>query len=201
MKTNTPLDRRETLCAVLRVSGRTNPAEEAVQALYCEHLAFVRRVLRSHGVTDACLEDGVQDVFLVVFRRLDDFVPRASHRAWIHGIALRIAKDHRRRARRKGGAVELDAGLSVACPRPDPLSVAVATQALRTAHGRLVRMDDARRRVFILAQVEELTAPEIAKKLRVKLNTVYSRLRSARRELALPATSGHTATEELAMVS
>jgi RNA polymerase sigma-70 factor (ECF subfamily) len=157
-----------------------------VRALYLEHADFVRRVLRTHGVSPAWLEDGVQDVFLVVFRRIDDFVPRATHKTWIYGIALRVAKDHRRRSFRKGGLLELD-GMDLACPRPDPCSVAAAAQAWQRLRRRLVHMDAARRRVFILAELEEMTAPEIAKTLQVNLNTVYSRLRSARREFGVPA--------------
>ena len=152
-----------------------------VGSLYLEHADFVRHVLRACGVTAASLEDGVQDVFLVVFRRFDEFVPRASYKTWIYGIALRVAKDHRRRTFRKGGLFDLDE-IDVACPGPDPCAAAATAQALRGLRGRLFRMDEARRSVFILAELEEMTAPEIAKTLRMNLNTVYSRLRSARRE-------------------
>jgi RNA polymerase sigma-70 factor (ECF subfamily) len=163
------------------------PAPPTVGALYLEHADFVRRVLSAGGVTASSLEDGVQDVFLVVFRRFADFVPRASYRTWICGIALRVAKDYRRRTLRKGGLFRLDE-LDVACPGPDPCAAAQAAQALRGFRGRLFRMDEARRRIFILAELEEMTAPEIAKALRLNLNTVYSRLRSARREVGVPPT-------------
>jgi len=162
--------------------GTAHPATlTTVGALYLEHADFVRHVLSARGVTAASLEDGVQDVFVVVFRRFHDFVPRASYKTWIYGIALRVAKDHRRRTFRKGGLFELDE-VDVACPRPDPCAAAATAQALRGLRGRLFRMDEARRSVFILAELEEMTAPEIAKTLRLNLNTVYSRLRSARRE-------------------
>jgi RNA polymerase sigma-70 factor (ECF subfamily) len=155
--------------------------ESRVERLYAEHRGFVRQVLRAHGVTPASLDDGVQDVFLVAFRRIGDFVPRASHRSWLYGIAARVAKDHRRRSSRKGGLLELDVE-DVACPRNDPCRTAVTAQALHGLYWRLGRMQEARRRIFILAEVEEMTAPEIAERLSVKLNTVYSRLRAARRE-------------------
>jgi RNA polymerase sigma-70 factor (ECF subfamily) len=37
--------------------------------------------------------------------------------------------------------------------------------------------------VFVLAELEQMTAPEIAEALSVNLNTVYARLRAARREV------------------
>ena len=41
-------------------------------------------------------------------------------------------------------------------------------------------LDDEQREVFVLAEFEERTAPEIAEITGAKLNTVYSRLRLAR---------------------
>lgn len=158
-----------------------NSARASARTLYVEHAPFVRQVLRSHGVATASLDDAVQDVFLVTFRRLRDFVPRASHRSWLYGIATRIAKDHRRRARRKQALLGLDTE-TVACPASDPCARVMAVRAYRRFCDTLGAMDEARRRVFILAEVEEMTAPEIADRLSVKLNTVYSRLRAARRE-------------------
>ena len=62
----------------------------------------------------------------------------------------------------------------------DPGRTAQARQALGFIDGFLRSMDDDRRDVLILMQLEEMSAPEVAAALGVKLNTVYSRLRSAR---------------------
>lgn len=171
--------------------------ETRVELLYAEHRGFVRHVLRLHGVTQASLDDGVQDVFLVAFRRVADFVPRASHRSWLYGIATRVAKDHRRRTTRKGSMLEIDVE-NVACPRTDPCRTAVTAQALHGLYGRLRRMQEARRSVFILSELEEMTAPEIAERLSVNLNTVYSRLRAARREFGAAGSVGDQLASALA---
>ena len=160
-----------------------------VEELYADHARFVRHVLRKHGVAHGTLEDALQDVFVVVFRRIDEFVPRASHKTWLYGIALRVAKDHRRRLYRKGGLLALEER-DVACPLPDPCAVAAAAQAWRGLNGRLDHLDEAQRRVFILAELEEMTGPEIAEALNMSLNTVYSRLRAARRECGVPPARG-----------
>jgi RNA polymerase sigma-70 factor (ECF subfamily) len=45
----------------------------------------------------------------------------------------------------------------------------------------LLELDDVKREVFVLADLEQMSAPEIAEALEIPLNTVYSRLRTARR--------------------
>ena len=53
----------------------------------------------------------------------------------------------------------------------------------------LDRLDDDRRAVFVLVELEGMTAQEVAAGLGLNVNTVYSRLRAARQQLerALPA--------------
>src|SRR5262245_39607962 len=70
------------------------------EEVYDEHIDFVWRSLRLLGVADAQLDDAIQDVFVVVHRKLDTFEGRASIRTWIFGIALRVARMHRVRQRR-----------------------------------------------------------------------------------------------------
>ena len=69
--------------------------------LYARYFDFVWRNVRRLGVPEAEVDDAAQEVFLVVHRRLGDFVPRASIKAWIFGILARVARDHRRVLARK----------------------------------------------------------------------------------------------------
>src|SRR5512139_1550190 len=66
--------------------------------VYDEHLAFVWRSLRRLGVPEAAVKDAVQDVFVVVHRRLAEFEERAQVSTWLFRICMRTAKDYRRRA-------------------------------------------------------------------------------------------------------
>jgi RNA polymerase sigma-70 factor (ECF subfamily) len=144
--------------------------------LYDAHANFVFRALSRLGVPSAALDDAVQDVFLVVLRRSADFEGRSSARTWIHGITLRVARKHRGRSPEKH---EHD---------PDQAAGHAPTPEQSIEHAREVQrideilrsMDDSLREVFVLAELQQLTAPEIATALDVKLNTVYSRLRLAR---------------------
>jgi RNA polymerase sigma-70 factor (ECF subfamily) len=55
-------------------------------------------------------------------------------------------------------------------------------EALRELDRALAMIDMGRRAVFVLHEIEEMTAPEIAEIVGIPLNTVYSRLRVARAE-------------------
>ncbi|NJL96066.1 MAG: TIR domain-containing protein, partial [Anaerolineae bacterium] len=73
---------------VERVVEQVEPRFDAV---YDEYFEFAWRSLRRLGVPTEALDDAVQDLFLVVHRRLDSFEGRSSLRTWIFGIALRVA--------------------------------------------------------------------------------------------------------------
>src|ERR1041384_5180517 len=78
----------------------------AFDEVYAAHVGFVWRVLRTFGVPDAQIEDAVQDVFVVVHRRLAEWEGRAAITTWLFAIARRVASTHRRRRseeRRVGG--------------------------------------------------------------------------------------------------
>ena len=70
--------------------------------LYDTQLAFVWNGVKRLGVEDSAIEDVVQEIFLVVHRRLADFEGRSSIRPWLFGIAIRVVRHHRRKQRAKG---------------------------------------------------------------------------------------------------
>jgi RNA polymerase sigma-70 factor (ECF subfamily) len=161
------------------------PPEPAVRFddVYENHVDFVWRSLRRLGVADAGVEDAVQDVFVVVHRRLAEFEGRSTMKTWIFGILYRVASDHRRLVRRKGDHEPLSPAIADARPLPD--AVLEVGDALRSLDAALARIDPLRRAVLVMSDIEGLTAPEIAEALSIKPNTVYSRLRVARQELEL----------------
>jgi RNA polymerase sigma-70 factor, ECF subfamily len=149
--------------------------------VYEAYFRYVWRCLRSLGVRDSQLEDALQDVFIVVQRRLSEFDGRAAVRTWLYAIALRIARKYRERARREPDSLE-------AARERDPELCAVQVSGesehesdrLLLARRALASLDDDKREIFVLARVEQMSAPEIASVLSIPLNTVYSRLRAAR---------------------
>jgi RNA polymerase sigma-70 factor (ECF subfamily) len=178
----------------LELDGAAAPeaalAQPGFDEVYEQLFDFVWRSLRRLGVPRAGIDDAVQDVFVVVHRRLPEFEGRSSLRTWVFGIALRVAHDHRRRARRKGGLAPLDPRM--ADEGLDPDASLARSEAVRELDRILGGLDEGKRAVFVLVEIEEMSAPEAALALGANVNTVYSRLRAARREVlaALSAPRG-----------
>ncbi|MBN1609364.1 MAG: sigma-70 family RNA polymerase sigma factor [Polyangiaceae bacterium] len=164
-------------------SGIPSSAELTVNTIYQMHFDFVWRCLRRHGVPAARMDDAAQDAFLVVHRKLAGFEGRSSLKSWLFGIALRVAHDYRRASERKGRALGSEVvadpdGLADASP--GPLERVERADSIRLLERLLGEIDEEKREVFMLAELEQMSAPEIAEALGLPTTTVYSRLRAAR---------------------
>jgi RNA polymerase sigma-70 factor (ECF subfamily) len=154
------------------------------------HAPYVLRVLRSLGVGSADVPDVSQEVFLTVHRQLPLFEGRSALRTWIYGIALRVASDYRSKAYRRR---ELP---SEAPPeqveRTSPQSQLELREAWRLIERLLAELDEDRRQVFVLYELEQLSMREVCEVVGCPLSTAYSRLNSARAtvQAALAARAG-----------
>lgn len=161
-----------------------------IEAVYAEHFRYVWRCLRALGVSDPFLDDAVHDVFVVVQQKLAAFDGAAPITTWLYAIALRVARRYRLKARHDAWrfAPEDDAGLDGEEGNPNaPLAHGTSAEQtlehgerLELARRALDRLDDDKREAFVLSQVEQKSAPEIAEILGVPVNTVYSRIRAAK---------------------
>ena len=174
----------ERMTATLSISRRA-PLEAAASAqfetVYRQHFAGAWRVLRRLGVTEAQLEDAAQDVFLIVHKKLGGLPSDAPVRRWVLAIAVRVASEYRRRARRKP-TEPLDE--TIVDGRPGPARASEFRESLRLLHGLLEELDEKKRAVFVLSELEQLSAPEISEVLGTNVNTVYARLRAAKQQFA-----------------
>ena len=163
--------------------GRSHPVDAPTfRTLYVEHLGFVWRNLKRLGVPPEQLEDAAHDVFVVVHRRLDDYRPDHSPKAWLFAITRRVASDQRRRVRRKGNLAPLPEAL-IARDGLRPDEAASRHEASAIVRAFLEELDDAHREIFVLAELEQMTAPEIAAATEMPQTRVYARIRSARKAL------------------
>jgi RNA polymerase sigma-70 factor (ECF subfamily) len=139
---------------------------------------------RQLGVSDEAIDDVVQEVFVVIHARLGTLQKVESLRSWVYSIARRVVSTHRRamRSRRATGAEYAEIAPWIE-PRPaTPLELSVLADRQRLLLRVLAELDEAKREVFVLTEIEGFTAPEIAEALDVPVNTVYSRLRVARQD-------------------
>ena len=169
-------------------SGLSEPLRE----VYREHFSRVWRSLRRLGVAEAQLEDAVQDVFIVVYRRWSDFERRSSLKTWIYGIAVRVAKDYRRSQDRHKRRVQGLAELGSFEPVPRPDEAAERAEALRVIHAALATLRDEQREVLVLVELEQLSVREASAALGLHVRACQRRLRAAQQalEAALAAEFG-----------
>jgi RNA polymerase sigma-70 factor (ECF subfamily) len=157
--------------------------ERDITQVYETHFRYVWRCLRSLGVRSEHLDDALQDVFIVVQRRLAEFDGKAQLSTWLYAIALRIARKYRVRARLTTEPIDAQAEARPA-PAGDQEATLQVNERLQLARAALAALDDEKREIFVLSQVEQMSAPEIASITGLPLNTVYSRLRAARQAFA-----------------
>ena len=154
-------------------------------ALYKDQFAFVWRNLRRLGVAESRLRDAAQDVFLVVHRRLHEFEGRGSVQAWLYSILRRVAADHRRGELRKGMADSESPETLADAHEPGPESRALRSEAVRLLCKLLGELDEDKRDLLVLVDLEGLSVPEAAGAVNCNLNTAYSRLRAARQAMQM----------------
>jgi RNA polymerase sigma-70 factor (ECF subfamily) len=163
--------------------------------IYEEYFTFVWRSALRLGTARAHVDDVVQETFLVAHRRLPGFEGRSSMKTWLFGILFNVVRAQRRsRAAIAGATADADPE-AVADPAGGPHERAAKVEAARLVERVLAVLDDDKRAVFVLAELEQMSAPDIAATLAIPLNTVYSRLRLARREFA-DAAARHRARDE-----
>ena len=147
--------------------------------IFRDYAPFVWRGLRRLGVPESDVEDVCQEVFVVVHRKLADFEGRSSLRTWIYGICTRTASDYRRSGRVRR---EVVTDVPPDAPQEGTQHDTVALKQARATLDRILdELDDDKRSVFVLYEIEELTMAEVAEAIGCPLQTAYSRLHAARK--------------------
>lgn len=149
------------------------------QEVYAEHFRFVWRALRRLGVPERDMPDAVQDVFVVVHRKLPGWEGRSKMTTWLYGICMRVASDRRNLAH-----VRREVPFGPSEPR---VHEGPGVDELLEHHERRALLDKAldllpieQRAVFVLFELDELSGEQVAELLALPEGTVWSRLRTAR---------------------
>jgi RNA polymerase sigma-70 factor (ECF subfamily) len=169
------------------VSGSPKDRSSGFDAEALDHLGALRALSRRlvQNRTDA--DDLVQDAYLHALRSSDRFTPGTNLKAWLRTILENLVKNHRRdrgRSRVHNSEEEVARAAEYresarASPEQLLLNEAVGSR-LRTA---LESMPKALRDAVWLRDVEELSYADMARRLRVPIGTVMSRISRGRRLL------------------
>jgi RNA polymerase sigma-70 factor (ECF subfamily) len=161
--------------------------------MFVDNYRLVWRLVRRFGIPIDSADDATQEVFLVAAQRLDD-IQAKSERAFVFGIALRVARSMLRSLTREPPTDQGDEGPSP-LPRPDEL--ADRKRALEALDAVLAELPVELRVIFILFELEGITMREIAELAEIPPGTVASRLRRAREQFrALVAELGRRQSSE-----
>ncbi|HEY2899764.1 MAG TPA: sigma-70 family RNA polymerase sigma factor [Polyangia bacterium] len=146
--------------------------------VYDTQFSFVWRSVLSRGVARAAVDDVVQEVFMVVHRKLATFEGRSSMRTWLWTIVRRVVRDYlQKHGNAPTGEPLVDDHAST---DRGPAELLDQKDAAALLDKLLARMSDPQREVFVMYELEEMTAVEIAEALAINENTVRTRLRAAR---------------------
>ncbi|MEZ4374961.1 MAG: sigma-70 family RNA polymerase sigma factor [Polyangiaceae bacterium] len=147
------------------------------ERIYQQHFRQVWRFLARLGVPERDLPDAVQDVFVVVHRKLEEFEARSRVDTWLYGICMRVASDRRRRASQRFESLDHpDQTDSDALDEAGDERLGLKALAQRI----LASLPLEQRAVFVCFELEGLSSQEVAERLSIPLGTVHSRLRLAR---------------------
>ena len=178
------------------VGRREETTDARFRAMVDAHLETIWRSLRRLGVPAAAADDGVQQVFLVASRRLHE-IEEAGERRYLLGIALRVASEMRRAIRRRR-EVPTEGLAAEPYPVRDAQDSAEEVldnkRALALLATWLDEMPDILREAFVLFELEELGAADVARLLRIPVGTVASRVRRAREHIRKRLTEQRGAT-------
>jgi RNA polymerase sigma-70 factor (ECF subfamily) len=169
--------------------------------IYAREFRYVWMNVRRMGVPPRDVPDVTHDVLFAVFKNLWKYDAERPFRPWLFGVLIRVTSDHLRLARNHREV------LDQVPETVDPSSLPDVTMELRE-QWRIIdeglrRLDVRRRVILIMHDFDGHTAKDIAQVLGLSLDTVFSRLRSARLLLAsaairatseAPATSGSSPT-------
>lgn len=149
---------------------------EAQQQLYeCHHQPIYRLLARMVGQTDA--DDVMQDVFLQVFRTLNQFNGQSQFETWLYRVAINQALQHlRKRRRSQWKTLEGD----LMDHQTDKMHELEEKELLECA---LARLEPDLRAIFLLREVEKCSYSQIAETTQLPEGTVASRLNRARQLL------------------
>ena len=148
------------------------------RALFRAHAEYVMKSLRRLGVRSGDVDDLTHEVFLTVLRKWDTYDAGRPPKPWLFAFTVRIASAYRQSPyirRERFQDVDVEEGSS-----PEGLFFKREQEGL--VYRALDALDDDKRLVFTMFELDERSAVDIAAELAIPINTVFSRLRAARDE-------------------
>lgn len=169
------------------MSGARKDRSPAFDAEAVDQLGTMRKLSRRLAGSGAEADDLVQEAYLRALQASDRFTPGTNLKAWLRTILTNLASNHRRdRFRSRVSADEgklaraADTHAAGEASPEQRLLTDVISPRLRTA---LESMPKTLRDAVWLRDVEDLSYADMARRLRIPVGTVMSRISRGRRRL------------------
>jgi RNA polymerase sigma-70 factor (ECF subfamily) len=156
----------------------------AFRDLFRRHRTDVARLVQRMMGPTADLDDVVQEVFFQVHRSIKDFRGQARFSTWLYRVTVNVVLMQRRAAKSRPILVEAPEGLTPSATDLAPDDDAARRARVQAFARLLERLSEKKRAVFVLHELEGLSAAEISEIVDAPVLTVRTRLFYARKELA-----------------
>ena len=180
-----PTHASEAIAPSADVGPHLKPEALQFEEIYRASFGHVCRWVRALGGPASEREDLVQDVFLIVHRRLPDFDGRNLH-GWLYRITRHRVRDFRQlrwfRLFLHSSRVDDSLAGSFAGSR-NPEDALDEKQGAAILERLLSKLPEAQRAAFVLFEIDGYSGEEIARLQGVPLNTVWARIHKARAKL------------------
>ncbi len=154
----------------------------ALTELHRRHRSRLRRLVARLLGSAADVDDCVQEVFLVVWRRAGSFRAGSPVRPWLSGIATNVVRS-RRRGEQRRRLLRAALGREPVVAPPEPERLVLGAERSAQLWAAVERLPARLREAFVLCEVDELGGTDAARALGVPPGTMWRRLHEARQRL------------------
>jgi RNA polymerase sigma-70 factor, ECF subfamily len=168
-------------------SDASRPGRDDAASLFEAHADEVATWASRLGGPLLDVEDAVQEVFIIVHRRIDRFRGESSVKSWLYGITANVVRQQRRKARRRrwfGRGADASDPDATRASQPTPIEELERHRRTRAVYRVLDAMRETNRAILILFELEGLTGEAIAELMTMQVATVWVRLHRAREEFS-----------------
>ena len=165
---------------LVAVAARCAQGDRTAQReLFVRTRASVHRTLYRILGSNRDVEDLLQETYLMVFRGIDRFEGRSSVNTWCCGIAVHVAYNHLRAARRRRHEPEIE----TIDPGADVGRLSEQREAARRLYEAFAQLDADQRIAFSLVVVDGQSVASVAEQTGVSPGAVKTRVWRARKHL------------------
>lgn len=158
--------------------------ERSFEKIYQAYFSFVSNVSYRVVSTTEAAEEVTQEVFITIYRKIKGFRQESSLKTWIYRITVNCAiKYAQKKSKEKKRMVEYDENILAAPNQRDVRNKIDDADNEKKVWELLGHLNLEQRTCIVLRTIEGLSYKEIAKTLKIPINTVRSRIKRARESM------------------